>query len=203
MTPNDDREWQELARDWQTGGEPPRIPSDVRRRVQRFSLGLYALTAAEILFLGALLVFFTRLAWIRPEPVELVTAAMVWTLGLAAMGFTLQNRRGTWRPAGGSTRDFVELSHKRCVHRLRGVRFAWRLLAAEVLFFLPWIAWVIASNPEKLARAPGIYFTSYGFLAAMVGVMAIGLEWYRRRTEREMREMEEILGTLDESADEL
>ena len=122
---------------------------------------------------------------------------MVWTLGLTAMGFGLWNRRGTWRAEEQTTRAFVELSHKRCVHRLRGVRFAWWLLSAEVSFFVPWIAWVVSSRQEKLAQGPGIYFTSYGLLAALVLAAAIVLLWYRRRTTREMEEVEDLRRDLE------
>ena len=55
------------------------------------------------------------------------------------------------------------------------------LLGAEVAFFVPWIAWVISSRPEKLARAPDIYFTSYGFLVGMVLAASLILLWYLNR----------------------
>ena len=201
MNTEPDRDWQQLARDWQTDEESPSaadIPADIRRRVQRFSLGLYALTVVEVVGLSVALFYFTRSAWIDPGPLEITTAATLWILGSVAMGFALWNRRGTWRPSARTTRAFVELSRERCLRRLRSVRFAWWLLAAEFLLFVPWIAWVIASKPEKLARAPEIYFTTYGFLAAMVLGASLALWWLRRTTARELAEVEELRRSLAE-----
>lgn len=192
-----DREWADLARDWQGDTQLPAapidIPRDIRRKVQRFSWGLVALTVFELTFLGLALAFLTLRAWQQPHPLEITTAIAVWALSVVAMGFTLWNRRGTWRPEAETARAFLKLSHKRCVRKLIGVRYAWRILAVEIVLFVPWIAWVIDSKPAKKAQAPGIYFVSYGYLVGILLLTALFLHWYSRRTRRELAAMETML----------
>ncbi|MEM7354145.1 MAG: hypothetical protein AAF657_25300 [Acidobacteriota bacterium] len=188
MSMETDRDWLDLADDWQADDEsapPAPIPADIRRRVQRFSWGLYAWTVFEALSLAAILAFATSLPLKRPELLEITTALTVWLLIGVGMGFTLWNRRGTWRPASQTTRAFVELAHERTVRQLRGIRFAWWLLAVEVALFTPWILWVVHSKPEKQARIPEIYWTSYGLLAGLTSLSAFFLWGYRRHVQRQ------------------
>ena len=202
MSETEDRDWKSLSRDWQETDlpttSPVETPADLRRRTQRFGLGLLALTVVEVLALSAVLFVFSRKAWNDPEPIEVTIATTLWILGLAAMGFSVWNRRGTWRPTSESTLAFAALWRKRCHRRLRGVRFGWGLLAVETLFFIPWIAWVIASDPAKLERAPGIYFTNYGLLAGLILVASLVLLFYRRQTVRELDRSEELYRALTE-----
>jgi len=196
-----DREWSDLAQAWQaddSSAEMRRdIPADIRRKVQRFSWGLIALTVAEIGFLSLALAFLTWRAWQTPKPLEITTAVAIWIFAIVGMGFTLWNRRGTWRPAAETTQAFLELSHRRCVRKLIGIRYAWRTLAVELALFIPWIVWVVESNPEKKARAPGVYVESYGYLATFVFIAAIILLEISRRTRRERQEMTAMLEDVD------
>ena len=197
MNTDDDREWSDLAKAWQTddgSAETPQdIPAEIRRKVQRFSWGLIALTVAEIGFLSLALAFLTWRAWQTPKPLEITTAVTIWIFAIVGMGFTLWNRRGTWRPAAETTQAFLYLSHRRCVRKLIGIRYAWRTLAVELVLFIPWIVWVVESNPDKKARAPGVYFESYGYLATFLLLGAVILLWTSRRTRREMQEMTAML----------
>ena len=194
-----DREWLDLAREWQSEDEStraPDIPATIRRRVQRFTWGLYAWTVLEVLSLSVILAFCTSLAWKRPQPLEVTTAVTVWLLAGVATGFALWNRRGTWRPAAATTRAFVELAHERCLRQLRGIRFGWRLLAVEAALFVPWIRWVIESEPAKKARSPEIYWTSYGLLAGLVLGTGLILLAYRRHVRRQFEQTQAALAEV-------
>lgn len=177
---------------WQSGPGPgPEVRRALQRRVRRRSLGLKALAAGEVLFAAAMLAFLLRIAaFSRRLPDTLAMLALA-LLVVGAVGWSLWNRRGLWRPSAETSRAYLALSLARCRRRLRGLRFGWVLLAAEVAVFLPWIGWRIwREGPADPVLAS--YLWGYLLLVLLVGVAAVVLALLARYSRRELRALEEL-----------
>jgi hypothetical protein len=127
----------------------------------------------------------------NPRPVILAWAAAVWLFVFAAWGFSLWNRRGIWQPAGRTTEAFVALARERCLRKLRTVRFARWLIAAEVFFLIPWGWWEYVSDPVTFARHLEAYLFRYGLIAFFILAAGAWSVWYGRRARRELAALEE------------
>jgi len=186
------REDQELATwmdDWQS--EEPRSAADpaidaatILRQVKRRSLGLKLLTAGELVLAAGALIGLTLFALRHPDPIDVAVMASFCLLTLAALVFALWNRRGLWSPAAETTAAYLALARNRARRRQEALRVSWGLLAAETALFIPWIWHTLHAGGGK----PGLlsYALSYGYLALVVGVMAVGIAWLERWTRREM-----------------
>lgn len=193
-----DAEWDRWREDWGTADEPaPEIAAAVRRRALRQGRWQRLSLALQLLFYGAGLAYLTTIAVRQPRPLEVVTAVAVWGFVLAGFGGELAARRGLWRTEADSTRAFVDLSYRRCRARQWVLRFGIGMLIAEVLFFLPWIAWVVGTRPTTGSRLVP-YLVGYGYLAVAVGVFVLYLRWYRKRVRRELAALEALRRALGE-----
>lgn len=176
--------------DWQsTGTEQETSLDSIRRGFRR-----YTWSAIGSWLVGlTMVVGTTAMGWREREAPLIAAAIAVWILVAAAVAFDLRYRRGTWRLAGESTRDYLELGRRQLIARLRGIRFGWGLLAAEVVFFSFWIPWVV--GPASVGRSRAL-LESFGFLLALVVVFAIGLAAARRRARSELRRLDRIGAAL-------
>lgn len=195
--PSNQAEWDRWAVAWRAGDDrdeaarSPRFRAEIRRSV-RLQTGLMALgVVAQV----AIAVVFSALALHLvsgdPGPFEWVTAIAIWSLVLTALGAAASGDRGLWRPAGDSTRDFVDLSLRRARNRLRNLRWGGYLLVLEVAFFVPWIWWLVRSKPAETVTWAS-WAGPYGFLALLVGVFTIAMALLHRRALRRLRWLEEL-----------
>lgn len=191
-----DREWEAWAEDWRAepGDDPP---PDLLRRVRRQGRLMLALTVAELLFSGAMLGFSTWFVWSRPRPLWVVWLVAVWVFTLVAQAYSLVNRAGTWRPAAQTTRAFLELCHRRCLRKLRTVRFVPWLLAAELGFLVAFGLWLYLSGMETPVPGLPIYLEAGGWASALTLGYCLWLVWYRRRALRELAQLEELQRGLE------
>ena len=197
MRVESDKEWDGLATQWTAAGsDEPDLRRDLRRTVRRQSIRLAILTVSEGLLVLALLLLSAVVATTDGRAVMSVWAAAIWILAATAWGFSLWNRRGSWKPAGLSTAAFLEVRHRRAVMKLRTVRFARWLLAAEVLFLIPWGAWEYLSAPERIAADPGLYILRYGLISLCVVVAVVWTIWYRRVADAEIRSLQTLRNSL-------
>ena len=199
-----DPEWRDLMEDWQaeerTAPPMPALSEEVRRRIRRkarlHSYGLIALAVFEALTILGSLGFLLLEVLEKPEPVRIVGLAGTALFFAFALVFSLRNRRGTWWHSGETTRDFVELSYVRCRRKLRTLRACPRLLAAELLFLLPWATWALLARPEPAPLRT--WLAVFGWTALTVAVVLAWSAWYGRRVRRELGELEELRRSLVE-----
>ena len=181
MTTRQDTEWEGWARAWRAKDAPaPEVRSQLEARVRRASLMMILAVAAEYALAVGLLALSFIVAARNPQPVILAWAAAVWLFVFAAWGFSLWNRRGIWRPVGRTTEAFVALSRERCLRKLTTVRFTRWLLAAEVLFLIPWGWWEYASDQVKFALHLQTYLFRYALIALFILVTELHLAWTHR-----------------------
>lgn len=199
-----DPEWRDLMEDWQAEEGPapaaPPLSDEVRRRIRRKakrqSYGLIGLAVFEILGCAGTVVWLLLDFLEKPGPVRFVGLAGTVVFMAAALAFSFWNRRGTWWPASETTRTFVDLSYERCRRKLRTLRACPWLLAAEMLFIIPWAVWAFLSKPEPPPLADWLLL--FGYLAFVTAAVLAWSSWYRRRTLRQMAELEELRRSLGE-----
>jgi hypothetical protein len=139
---------------------------------------------------GAGLVGFT--AWVvRPLPAGLATVTLTFAVlaVVAGLAFRLGAAAGTWSPATGAPADLLALERRRLRRRLLALRFGWALLAAEVAFFVPWIAELVRLRDGD---RPFAAFLGYLWLAAAVAIAAVVLRFLERRRRAELAEVEAL-----------
>lgn len=187
-----DRELETWIADWQ---EEPELGAEVReaihRRVRRRGVGLALLTAFELAFAAAMLVFLLRFALTHPHPSDVATMSGLSLLVVGALAFGVWNRRGVWRPSAQTTAAFLDLAIVRCRRRLRSVRFGYGLLATEVVLFVPWLGFHLATDPPGASWLTGP-LGAYGFLAAVAGVALAALLVLGRGARRELAALNEL-----------
>ena len=126
----------------------------------------------------------TLLLWLQPSVEVMVGMAAAWLFSIVGVAFEVRNRRGAWSAHGRSTRAFLELAELQIERTLRSYRFNWGLMAAQAVFFVPWIAWIVSRGPQP--RTIGAYAGPYLFFVAVVAAVAGSQWWFRRRALRRL-----------------
>ncbi|NJL28566.1 MAG: hypothetical protein HC897_12105 [Thermoanaerobaculia bacterium] len=197
MSSENDREWRELTDAWQTGeAGPPAGLSELHVKVRRQSRLLVSLAIGEVLFTLALMAFLIHRTRLDPEPSLVVATVLVGVFVAVTFAFTTWNRRGLWRAETASTIAHAELMRKRCLGRLRTVRFSYALLAAECLFLTAWLPWRIETTPRLAERGLEPYLSGFGAMIALTAIYVVVLVGIDRRSRRELREVEALLAQL-------
>jgi hypothetical protein len=180
------------SRTWQAGGtgqpiDAAAVRRQVRRRTRRFRLAAVA-EAAVCLGMFGFLAWFARHA---ADTWDLVAAALLAALCVAALLRSLQVAKRHWAPAGESTADYLTLMVRRCRAMRIQVRVGWAVLAVEVAVFVPWIARTLHrrhGSPVPIDAA----LAAWGLLAAATGAAVVLLVALRWRNERERARWERL-----------
>jgi hypothetical protein len=161
-----DVDWEAITRAWLDAPAEPQDPRDIRASVLAGNRRLSLTLLAEYC-VGAVLVGIA--AWQLATREGLDT--FVWGFALLcftamALQFSTWNRRGLWRPAAESTRDYLDLALERVWRRERAVRFAWLLFGLEFVFLLAWYpltwflwpeqSWTLLERTPRMAAALGL-----------------------------------------------
>ncbi len=173
----------------------PRRREEILRGVRRQTALMAAGAVAQVVIAAGFTAFGVLLVRGEPGPLEWVTALAIWTFVAIALSAAATGERRLWRPAGETTRDFVQLCRRRLSNRLRNLRWGLYLLALEVAFFVPWIWWVIRSRPPETVTWQA-WAGSYGFLVLLVGAFAVAIAALRRRTLDRLRALETLAREL-------
>ncbi len=194
-SPGDD----ELARwreQWRGEAPAPRLDlDDIRRRARRRDLGLLLYLAGCVLVavVGTGVMF-----WVAAESgkaVDFGVAAGLTLLVVWALVFELNSLRGLWRPSAETPAAFLDLAIARTRRWLKVVRFSWWLMALEVLLFVPWL---LVRFEERQADL-GDRLLGFGFLAVMVGMVAVGVVLLRRWALRRLETLLALRRSLEEA----
>jgi hypothetical protein len=174
--------WQRL---WQRESA---VPADLRARVERQSRWMRIQVAGEILvtlLMGGATTGWAILSW---QADVAVLAAATWVFLAAAWGFSVLSRRRCWSPVALTTAAFVDLSIRRCRGSIAVTTFGAVLYFAELLFCL---AWVYRYSGRQRFLTLGAFLGSDRVLAvwACTVLFLSVLYWYRRRKQRELREL--------------
>jgi hypothetical protein len=191
-TKSDD--WNELAAAWQATATPPPLePLVLRRRVARMRRRAMVAMTGEVLltavFAGCAVYAVRRVGDARSWIFAYDVAAII----VAAWGFGLWNRRGTWRLASETTEAYLALLRLRCRRRMQAAWFVWAVVLAQVAAVTLANRVAPPSRPSPLvsmAQAVGLpAITVLVFVAA-------GARMYLR-ARRELRNLDDALIWVD------
>jgi hypothetical protein len=184
-------DWDALSAEWR-GHRPPSeaMPTEaterLRRRVQRHSRQQWILLAGEIV----LTLYFGWVAWSAfLEPSGRGILAAIATVGVIGLvwTFAIRNRRGSWRPLGESTSDYLRLSHGRAEAGRRSISFVRRMVVGALLCYLPWFAFRLRDGAIS-----GSEWWRWIFLLAYSAAFLSWCAWRSRRIGHEVAVLEEI-----------
>ena len=186
------KDWEVLGAEWRdqnpaspaTGGD---AADRLRRRVRRHTREQWLELAGEI----ALTIFFALRGWsllAEPDGRGILPALAIFGMTTFVWCFALWSRRGSWRPLGESTLEYVRLSHARIRSARHSIRFARGVIIATMLFYIPWFAIRLSAGIVH-----GAEWWRWGFL--MVYAAAF-LGWCSWRTGKIRTELE-LLGEVE------
>jgi hypothetical protein len=178
-----DLELEGWQRHWQSQDT---VPADLAQRVAAGTRSLQRGRIAEILttivMCGATAVW----ALVSRRADVIVLAVGVWLLVAIAWAASTMLRRGISQPVTSTTSAFVEISILRCERSLHAITFQAAFYVVIVGFDLVWLYYYRAESSvqELLMRPPVI-----GVLTIVTPVLAAAAIWYRRRLQRELKNL--------------
>jgi hypothetical protein len=186
MTHTTDRELQQWMEMWKTTADTAdRSPEAIHRYVRQRSRLLRIWLAAEWAVVVAIAPLLIRTA-IVGDAVERVAMGLLAAIAAGALVFSWWNWRGVAYASAESIAACLLLSQLR-VHRLRrAVGAGWFVLAAEVLVFVPWIAYRLHGGVQPAPPSSVVFgwtlLTAMTFLGA--GCLAALSQWARNEAAR-------------------
>lgn len=181
--------WETLGAEWRdapatsaASGSVPSLQRLLARQRRRMLTGLAADVAVTLLFAA----FVGWMLLRHPGPATTWLAANVTAMLVAAWGIALWSRRGSWRPLGESTQDFLALARRRSRRTGRALDLSLVLVALQLLFVLVWTR--VGPRGPAVGPVPG------GRLIAVVAVAVFvaGILVARARVRREVRQLDAL-----------
>ena len=184
-------DWDRLSAEWRAqprmGDEPAGdVARRLRERVRRHTRLQWLILAGEIA-LTIVFVLVVRSLLAAPGGRGLVPAVAIVAMIVLVWSFALWNRRGSWRPLGESTAEYIRLSRVRARAGRRTVRFTRVVLVLALAGYVPWFA--VRLRDGALVSAEWWRWT---LLAATYAVYLGWCSWYGRRLDREIEMLREI-----------
>ena len=181
-----DLELEGWQRQWQA---TETVPADLVRAVEAgtraLRLGRISEIVVTIVMGGGALGW--ALASRRAE--VMVMAVAIWIfIGVAWILSTLL-RRGTWQPVTATTTAFVEVSILRCERSLQAVWIQAVLYVVILVFDLVWLYnYRAESSVREFLLRPAVVIV----LTIVTPLCAAAAVWYRRRLQRELKNLLEL-----------
>lgn len=189
MNHRNEDDWEDLSQSWRRVEPPVPAPADIRRRLRRKRTRIVAVWVMDVVLAAGVLAILVRELLEQPDPGNWILFTAVGIFLLVAIAFSAMNRRGLWYPGDDTLQAYVAHGLKHCRRRLRTIRFAWWLYAAELVFF------------AGFGVTEGFSVGAWLFTGAFLAVFTIGFAcwtwWFRNRV---LAERDYLLG-LTEGAD--
>jgi hypothetical protein len=178
-----DLELEGWQRHWQSQDA---VPADLAQRVAAGTRSLRRGRIAEILTTIVMCGATALWALVSRSADVIVLAVGVWLLVAIAWAASTMLRRGISQPVTSTTSAFVEISILRCERSLHAITFQAAFYVVIVGFDLVWLYYYRAESSvqELLMRPPVI-----GVLTIVTPVLAAAAIWYRRRLQRELKNL--------------
>jgi hypothetical protein len=194
---NTDDELRAWSAEWRRESQ---VPPDLRRRIARGTRRMRWGIAAEILVTVVSSLFSLRFLF-EGETESRFVFATIWATLIAAWGFSIANRRGTWKAASETTSAFLDLSILRAGRTLQALTFSYVLyIVTAALFFAA--AWQRVQR-RPVPPDPWTWVTSGGMLVwwtyTAVAFTVMAFEY--RRKQRELRALRSFRDQLSQSDD--
>lgn len=190
-----DTELDTWRRQWQTDDV---IPPDLRQRVERETRNLRRAVYAEIAVTAVMGGGVVAWALVSQRPIVLALAIGVWFFIAVAWVISIGLSRDVLKPSATTTTAFLDISIRRCRHRLRAL-MAQALLYVLILAFD--LVWIYHYEAETRPRDPWAFLTSGGVLVVwpVTAMLVAAAVWYRRRLHRELQNLLNLRRQLGDS----
>ena len=188
-------DWDTLSAEWRGCATGANSLADdaaarLRQRVRRATRRQRVVLALEIaLSLGA--AWYAWFAYSEPGGGGKSTAFFTVFITLVVWSFALWNRRGSWRPLGESTSDFLRVCRARTIEARRAIVFVRiTLLIAVAVYTPPFVS--------RLSRGAidGVQWWRWGVFPLYVAAFYAWTLWERRRVLREGNALDELESAL-------
>jgi len=161
---------------------PVGLQARVTRETRSMKIGLAAECLVTLAYLGV------SIKWLLEGSDEArVLAILIWVVTATALGFSVLNQWGAWKPATSTTRAFLEISVLRLHRRRQALSFA-VVLYAVMLGFMLRFAWLRASAGATPPESVWTFLTT-PFLLVWWFVTAVFLSavaWRLQRTRAQL-----------------
>lgn len=184
MTESREESWEALERQWRGSEDPVPSADDIRQRLRRKRTRLAATWTLDGLLVAGLVALMVHETVTAPGPRTWVLVSALTVFLVIALVFTVVNRRGIWATETADLDTYVRHGLEHCRRRLRTVRFAWWLFAAEVVF--------IAAYGIGVGLSAGAWLVVGAVLGGFAIVMAAWSTWFRRRVLAERDYLESL-----------
>lgn len=162
------------------------VPTDLAKAVEAGTRNIRRGLIAEIVV--TMVMGGGSLGWaiVSRRPDVMVLAIGIWIfIGIAWIISTLL-RRGTWQPVTATTTAFVEVSILRCQRSLQAVWIQAVLYVVILVFDLVWLYnYRAESSVRELLLRPVVVIV----LTIVTPALAAAAAWYRRRLQRELKNL--------------
>ena len=188
MTTREDHiEFAEWSREWQSSGtSTSSSAAEIREYVRRRGSVVRSFLFADLAVGAVMLPVLLYIGIVTDQPVERASMIALATITIGAVAFGWWNWRRVIDSSAASISEFVDISLERLRRMRMAWRFAWLVLASEVIVFTISIrnqfysgAAPAAEGSERFAWA---WLTGFS-LAAVVGLVYFG-RWLRRDAAR-------------------
>ena len=181
-----DLELEQWQRQWRT---LEAVPLDLATSVEAGTRGMRRGLIAEIVV--TIVMGGGAIGWASASPRAevMVLAIAVWIFIAMAWVASLLLRRGAWQPVTATTAAFVEISILRCQRSLQAITIQAILYVLILTFDLVWLYFYRGeSSVSEFLMRPATLF----FLCLVTPVLAAAALWYRRRLQRELKNLNEL-----------
>ena len=187
MTTHEERaDFAEWSREWQSSDASPSSPAgEIREYVRQRGNVVRSFLVADLTIGAVMLPILIYIAIVTEKPVERASMLALATITIGAVGFGWWNWRGVIGASAANTSEFVKITFERLRRMRIAWRFAWLLLAGEVIVFTVWIRdrlYSAATPPAGAERFAWAWLIAFS-LAAAISLMYFG-RWLERDAKR-------------------
>ena len=163
---------------------------DLRRETHRQERYLRIRYVLAFVWAAAFLIF--SVVAVRNGLQRIPWALVVWITTFIAMGFSIWNWRTLWNATSASTSEFADLYAKRCMAKLRAVRFGYWFLAMQLAIAVPWLSWDFYRGGDNGQFGIRSYVITMLVLACITAIFIFSFTRTRRATLRELEQLRDF-----------
>jgi hypothetical protein len=192
-----DTELESWRTQWQSSGgdaKSARAVAELRLRTLRQSrlqrIGLIAPVLVTV-FVGGGMVLG---ALASDQLIDFALAVECWLFIGVAWAGSMWIARGTWKPLGETTADFLQLSIRRCEANIRGAVFGVALYIGQLIAVLT-VSGQFGSSPEVIESVTRDYRVVGAFLLGLIA-MSLWSLWFAARQRKRLAGLRQLEAEL-------
>ena len=180
--------WDNAVKEWQH--LQPDVPA-LKKSMRWVTWRMRCIVALDVL---VLLLFIPFWIYIFDKPQS--SSVKVWfgtmfLLAVIGVYFDIYLRKGLWQDDLSSTRAMLEFVYRRTLGGVRLARFSIIYMALFFVSISGWVGYTYFFEPEQLQKDFALIGILLGY--CMIAAVVIGAVWYRKRKQREVENIKQML----------